>query len=149
MCGAKFLYLFFPGHHAMKKTSLEYRVPYADTDQMSVVYYANYLVYFERLRNELLRNLGFPYAEMEARGWQLPVVEAHCNYKKPARYDDLLVITGWLDDCEGAKLRVRCEIYRKDELLASGHTMHVCVLSATGKPTRVPAELKAHIDREK
>ena len=75
----------------MKKVTIEYRVPYADTDQMGVVYYGNYLTLFERARNELMRGSGFTYARMETEGGaMLPVVEAHVDYHAPARYDDLL-----------------------------------------------------------
>jgi acyl-CoA thioester hydrolase len=63
----------------MKKVSISYRVPYADTDQMGVVYYANYLVYFERLRNELVRAGGRSYRQWEEDGITLPVIEAHCD----------------------------------------------------------------------
>ena len=68
------------------------RVPYAHTDQMAMVYYANYFVYFEMARSELLREAGVAYPEMEKRGVLLPVVAAHCEYRKAARYDDLLSI---------------------------------------------------------
>ena len=62
---------------------MTYRVPYADTDQMGVVYYANHLEYFERVRNEVLREAKLPYTLFEDQGVMLPVVEAHCNYKQP------------------------------------------------------------------
>ena len=68
------------------------RVRYADTDQMGVVYYANYLVWFEVARTEWLRDGGWSYREMEADGIALPVIEAHCEYRQPARYDDEIEI---------------------------------------------------------
>src|SRR5262245_28192662 len=68
------------------------RVRYADTDQMGVVYYANYLVWFEVARTEWLREGGWSYREMEADGISLPVIEAHCEYRQPARYDDEIEI---------------------------------------------------------
>ena len=64
------------------------RVRYAETDQMGVVYYANYFVWFEVARADLLRSLGWTYREMEDAGVLLPVIEAHCEYRRPARYDD-------------------------------------------------------------
>ena len=64
------------------------RVRYAETDKMGVVYYANYLVWFEVGRADLLRSLGWTYREMESAGVSLPVIEAHCAYQRPARYDD-------------------------------------------------------------
>ena len=124
-------------------TILEYRVPYADTDQMGVVYYANYLVYFERCRNEMLRRLGHPYVQMEAQGCGLPVVEAHCDYQKPARYDDLLEIHGWVGEAIGARLQACCEVRRDGLLLAAGYTRHACVQIETQRPTRLPTEITA------
>jgi acyl-CoA thioester hydrolase len=128
--------------HGMQRSSISYRVPYADTDQMSVVYYANYLVYFERVRSEILRDIGFPYNVMEARGLMLPVIEAHCDYKTPAHYDDLLTISGWIDQAGGVRLRVACEVHRDDTLIASGHTVHACMRADTRKLTRLPDVLK-------
>ena len=126
----------------MVRHSIEYRVPYADTDKMGVVYYANYLVYFERLRTELLRHVGFSYAEMEAKGIMLPVIEALCLYKNPARYDDLLTISGWTEEARGPRLKIACEVAREGLTLVTGHTVHACV-NAAGRPIRVPEELKA------
>ena len=68
------------------------RVPYADVDQMKFVYYANYLVYFEMARTGLLRQAGMPYSELEERGVLLPVMAAHCAYRQPAHYEDLLSV---------------------------------------------------------
>lgn len=125
---------------------IDYRVPYGDTDQMAVVYYANYLVYFERVRNEMLRNLGVPYAELEAQGYQLPVRQAHCDYRKPARYDDLLTIRGSFRAPEpGVRVIASCEVRKQDELLASGFTEHVCIHTATGRPTKLPPSLLTRI----
>ncbi len=72
-----------------------YRVPYADTDQMGVVYYANFLVYFERVRNEILRDINYSYSDMGKNGFMLPVIEAHCEYGIPAKYDDYLILRYW------------------------------------------------------
>jgi len=74
------------------------RVRYAETDQMAVVYYANYFVWFEVGRTDLLRQSGWSYRELEAEGIGLPVIEAHCEYRQPARYDDELEVHsqgGW------------------------------------------------------
>ena len=126
----------------MKKTRLTYRVPYADTDKMGVVYYANYLVYFERIRNEMLRDSGSSYTEMEKRGILLPVIEAHCVYRIPALYDDILEIFGWCEGMEGARITIGCEIVRNGDLLASGHTIHAFLSAETGKPIRIPQDVK-------
>ena len=122
-------------------TSIEYRVPYADTDQMKVVYYANYFVYFERLRNELLRDTGYTYYKMEEDGLALPVIEAVCNYKSSAKYDDLLTISGWVSEIKGVRVTIRCEVRRGDELLVAGHTVHACIDMKTGRPCRVLKDL--------
>ncbi len=121
-----------------------YRVPYADTDMMGVVYYANYLEYFERCRNELMRALGLAYADMENGGLMLPVVEAHVNYRSSARYDDDLDIYGWVEEARGIRAKVRCVVMRGDEVLADGYTVHACIDSATRRPARLPPELLGH-----
>ncbi len=117
------------------------RVPYAHTDQMSMVYYANYLVYFEMARSEFLREVGMPYRDLEARGLLLPVVEAHCVYRRPARFEDLLDVVSRVVSLEGSRLRIEYEVQRDGETLASGYTVHACV-SPAGKVIRPPAELR-------
>ena len=88
------------------KATLQYRVPYADTDQMGYVYYANYFIYFERGRNELMRAMNFTYKELEDMGIGLPVIEAHSNYRSPARYDDLLTVEARLAEFKGLRIMV-------------------------------------------
>ena len=115
-----------------------HRVLYGDTDQMGVVYYANYLRFFEGARNEWIRALGIPYGEIEARGIMLPVYEASVQYLRPARYDDLLDIHLVVTHTR-VKIRFEYKVHRSrsDEVLALGHTVHVCV-GKDGKPTRAP-----------
>ena len=72
--------------------TFNYRIPYADTDKMGVVYHANYLKYFEMGRTELMRQIGFTYDDMEKQGFYFPVVNAQCNYHAPAHYDDLITV---------------------------------------------------------
>jgi acyl-CoA thioester hydrolase len=105
------------------------RVRYAETDQMSVVYHSNYLIWFEVGRVELLRQLGFSYREMEQDGINLPVVEAKCRYKHPACYDDELTIRTRLSQMRSSLLRFHYEVVRKSDgrLLAEGETAHVVV----------------------
>ena len=124
----------------MKKNTLIYRVPYADVDQMGFVYYANYLVYFERGRNELLRECGLPYRELEEQGIMLPVIEAHCEYKKSAYYDDELSIITCAEEVKGVRAKLSCEIYRGDQLLAHGYTWHVST-NPQGRPCRMSKSL--------
>lgn len=120
---------------------IEYRVPYADTDQMGVVYYANYLVYFERLRNQLMEDLGLPYSQLEKEGYGLPVIEARVCYREPARYDDRLEIFGWIAWMRRTRLRVECRVVRGDRLLAEGYTVHACLDLTRGRPSRMPEVL--------
>jgi acyl-CoA thioester hydrolase len=127
-----------------KRITLSYRVPYADTDQMHVVYYANYLTFFERGRNELMRACGITYRELEAGGSALPVLEAHVQYHAPATYDDLLEITAWCAEFKGVRLKICCEVRRGGKLLAEGYTVHAHVGIATLRPARpAPAFLAA------
>jgi len=119
------------------------RVRYAETDQMGVVYHANYLVWFEIGRTDLLRQLGWTYREMEAEGVQLPVIEAHCSYERPARYDDEIEIrtTGRL--VSPVRLEFEYEAIRRADgcLTARGRTMHAAV-TAAGRPCRLPARIR-------
>ncbi|MBO7720846.1 MAG: acyl-CoA thioesterase [Kiritimatiellae bacterium] len=132
----------------MHKTVIEYRVPYADTDQMGVVYYGNYLALFERARNELMRGCGYTYKECEAEGFMLPVVHAEVDYKSPARYDDLLEVTAWVRARKGVRLEIACEVRRKggDALLASGFTRHVFVTTGDFRPCPPPEKFLAAVE---
>lgn len=122
-----------------------YRVPYADTDMMGVVYYGNYLTLFERARNELMRATGPTYAQMERDGLMLPVIEAHVDYRAPARYDDELEIAAWLSEARGVRCKVCCAVLRGGETLATGWTVHACVDARTRRPARIPAWLAAKV----
>ena len=117
-----------------------YRVPYADTDQMQVVYYANYLEYFERSRTEMFRAVGMPYALIEEKGIILPVSEAHCKYMGSARYDDLLTLRSYVTEARGARLTIASEVLRGEELLVSG-SVTLCCINGEHKVTRLPAQL--------
>lgn len=113
------------------------RVRYGDTDQMGFAYYANYLRWFEIGRAEMLRSLGTSYREVEEEGRSLPVLEAWCRYREPARYDDELVIeTGVIERTRAAV----CFGYRvlRDPgamSLAAGYTEH-CFMDRDGRPAR-------------
>jgi acyl-CoA thioester hydrolase len=109
------------------------RVRYAETDQMGIVYYANYLVWFELGRVELLRSLGLAYSKLEAdHGCILPVIEARCRYRSPARYDDEILIETRPAMLRGTVLKFAYKIFRAPDqkgkeraLLAEGETVHV------------------------
>jgi acyl-CoA thioester hydrolase len=119
----------------------EIRVIYGDTDQMGVVYYANYLRYFEAGRNEFIRAKGMRYREFEATyRLLLPVVEAAVSYRMPARYDDLLAVETSLVEAKRASARFGYRILREGEVLATGHTVHACV-DPVGRVQRMPREL--------
>lgn len=131
---------------AKLNVSVSYRVPYADTDQMGFVYYGNYLTYFERARNELMRQSPLTYAEMERRGLGLPVSEAHVNYRSAAHYDDELTLVGRLVEAHHFRVRIECDVCRGDEVLATGYTVHVCMDLKTHRPMRLPEELVRLMD---
>lgn len=126
-----------------RKHSLAVRVFYGDTDQMGVVYYANYLRWFEMGRNEYLRAAGLPYSQLESAGFVLPVIEAHCKYIQPARYDDVVEIDAWVAKLGRVRVQFHYEIHGPGrlQLLATGHTVHACV-TPEGRPQRLPASLQ-------
>jgi acyl-CoA thioester hydrolase len=127
------------------------RVIYGDTDQMGMVYYANYLRYFEIARNEYLRTAGANYRTFEeTHGLVLPVVEAHASYRRSARYDDVLVIFAGVQPRGKASVRFEYEIHRAgadgapEEKLVSGHTIHACI-TRDGRVVRLPDDLRAAV----
>ena len=111
---------------------------------MRVVYYANYFVWFEVGRCELLRGLGRDYAELEATGIMLPVIEAHCDYRRSARYDDELTILTRGELLSPARVRFDYEVSRASDeaVVAVGRTVHAAV-DQRGRPVRLPAEVRA------
>lgn len=118
------------------------RVRYAETDKMGVVYYANYFVWFEVARADLLRSLGWSYREMEKAGVSLPVIDAQCQYHRSVRYDDELDIKVEGRLLSGVRIEFSYEVVRRDDrlLAASGRTVHAALDSA-GKPCRLPARI--------
>ena len=113
------------------------RVRYADTDQMGVVYYANYLVWFEIGRTEWLRDAGWNYRDMEETGVALPVIEAHCEYRQPARYDDEILVETRITRMNRRMLEFAYEIKAGTRKIAEGTTIHV-VTGPDGKPKSLP-----------
>lgn len=128
----------------MPTSSCHVRVRYAETDNMGVAYYANYFVWFEVGRCELLRSLGGSYRELEANGVMLPVVEAHCDFRAPARYDDDLDVATTGSLRSRARVAFRYEVRRQGDrtLLAVGQTVHAAT-DVSGRPRRLPQELRA------
>jgi acyl-CoA thioester hydrolase len=119
------------------------RVRYAETDKMGVVYYANYLVWFEVARADLLRSLGWTYREMEIAGISLPVIEAHCQYLRPARYDDEIDVKTKGRMLSPVRMEFEYHVIRKTDqtIAAHGKTVHAAV-DAAGKPCRLPARVR-------
>jgi len=131
----------------MRTTTTEVRVRYSETDQMGLVYNSHLLVYFEIGRVEYMRELGTPYADLEARGFLLPVVEAHCRYTGQARYDDLLEIVTWVDRLRPTRIDFRHQVRRKADSapVAEGHIVLACV-DRTMHPRRLPAEIREGVE---
>ena len=124
----------------MKDYEFSVRVRYAETDQMGVVYHGNYAQYFEMGRVEWLRNLGISYKWMEENGVMLPVVSLQLNYKKPARYDDLLRVKTIFKSQTSVKIEFDYEIYNaENHLLTTGYSMLVFVDMKTGRPMVPPS----------
>lgn len=123
----------------MKQHEINVRVRYSETDQMGVVYHGNYAQYFEMGRVEWLRNIGVSYKWMEENGIMLPVVSLNINYKKPARYDDLLIVKTIFKKQESVKIEFDYEIRNeKDELLTIANSTLVFVDMKTGRPVFPP-----------
>ena len=119
------------------------RVRYAETDKMGVVYYANYLVWFEVARAELLRSLGWSYREMELAGVTLPVIEASCTYQRPARYDDEIEVRTRGRMLSPVRMEFLYQVVRREDqtLSASGRTVHAAV-NPHGRPCRLPPRIR-------
>jgi acyl-CoA thioester hydrolase len=119
------------------------RVRYAETDKMGIVYYGHYFVWFEVGRTDLLRESGWSYREMELEGFALPVIEAHCAYREPARYDDELEVrtTGAL--LSPVRVQFSYEVVRTADAatLATGTTVHA-TLDRSGRPCRLPNRVR-------
>ncbi|HEY2435115.1 MAG TPA: thioesterase family protein [Vicinamibacterales bacterium] len=119
------------------------RVRYAETDKMGVVYYANYLVWFEVGRADLLRSLGWTYREMEAAGISLPVIEAHCTYQRPSRYDDAIEIRTEGRMLSPVRMEFTYDVLKAEDgsVAAQGRTVHAA-LDPQGRPCRLPARVR-------
>lgn len=128
----------------MFTTETKIRVRYAETDQMGVVYHSNFFPYFESARTESIRELGFTYADMERMGVIMPVVDVHCRYIRPARYDDLLTIRTTLKEMPlQHKIEFHHEVYNeKEEHLATAKITLYFVEAGTMKKTVMPKQLQ-------
>ena len=123
----------------MSSHQVEIRVRYSETDQMGVVYHGNYVPYFEIGRVEWLRNKGISYKSLEESGIALPIVSMTLNYKKSARYDDLLIVKTTFKKQSSVKIEFDCEIWsEKNELLTTAHFILVFLNLKTGRPMAPP-----------
>ncbi len=113
-------------------------VRYQETDQMGVVYHANYFVWFEVARTEMMKKNGFNYRELEERGVMLPVVDVSCKYHHPSKYDDHVIVRARIKEYKGIKINIEYEAIREQDgkLLATGETKHVWVNKEL-KPVRL------------
>ncbi len=125
----------------MKTHETEIRVRYQETDNMGVVYYANYLVWFEVARTEYLRSLGIAYRDLEEKGIYLIVASAGCQYKSPARYDDIVRVKTWISELRNTSLRFDYKLHVASRLVATGESIHVFT-NRSFKPMRIPEEVK-------
>jgi acyl-CoA thioester hydrolase len=123
------------------KTS--FRVTWADTDAAQVVHYSNYFKFFERAEEEFYRHLGFSFTDLHARGLWFPRVEAFCQYKKPARFGDLLEVEITIGELKEKSIRFEFNIFNKEEarLLAAGYIVALAADKQTGKATEIPEEI--------
>lgn len=122
------------------------RIRYKDTDRMGVVYYGNYLTFFEMGRTELMRHMGIPNSALETRGYVLPVVDVAVTYKGNVGYDETITISTTIS--KASRVRIRFDYRVTDEggrLLVTGHTIHAC-LDSSMKPTRLPEDVLALIE---
>ncbi len=122
----------------------EIRVRYIEIDQMGVVNNVNYFRWLEEGRVELLRNMGVPVIEIEKEGTFLMIVETHCNYMAPARYDELILLETWVSHVGTKSLRFDYQVIRSDrsQVITKAHTVHVCT-DKTGKSKPIPPGLKS------
>jgi acyl-CoA thioester hydrolase len=116
-----------PAATAPESDEILIRVRYAEVDRMGLLHHANYFVYFEMGRTELLRRRGISYRELEDRGHLLVIVDLGCRYRRPAYYDDELSLRTMVSRVTYVKIEHRYELRRNGELLAEGHTTLACV----------------------
>ena len=124
----------------MFSTETQIRVRYAETDQMGIVYHGNYIPYFESSRAEAIRELGYTYADMEKMGIIMPVVDVHCRYLRPAKYDDLLTVKTILKELPvHHKIEFHHEVYNEaEELLVTGKIILYFMEANRMKRTTMP-----------
>jgi acyl-CoA thioester hydrolase len=126
----------------MIQTRAQVTVRYAETDMMGIVYHGSYLPWFEVARTQLLKEQGFPYRQLEAEGYRIPVLDVAAKFLRPAFYDDTLTVVATIREKPLLRIRIDYEIFRGEELLVTGHTTHA-FCDKQGQPTRPPAAFVA------
>jgi acyl-CoA thioester hydrolase len=122
----------------MKISEKEIQVRYAETDQMGVVYHANYLVWMELGRTQLIEDLGFKYADMEREGIISPVIDIEISYKKPVRYGEIAKVKTWIEEYDGIRVLYGYQIYTEnEELSVTAISKHVCVKKDSFRPVSI------------
>ncbi len=126
--------------------TVDFRVRYAETDQMRFAHHASYIIWFEMARIELLRQNGFSYAQMEKDGHLLPVLEVKAKWFKPAFFDDQLRIITSFDNLNKARLHINYKVFRGETLICEGYTVHA-FMNKEGRPIRPPKEFLEKIGK--
>ncbi len=116
------------------------RILYAHTDVMGVVNNVRYLEFFEAGRNELMRSMGYPYPQLEAKNVALPLVDAHINFKTPARYDDMIRIVATLKEMPTVRIKIDYEIFVGERIVVTGYTTHSFLDLKKFRPVRPPED---------
>ncbi len=124
----------------MIKSEVQIRVLYAHTDNMGIVNNGRYFEFFEAGRNSLLRDIGYPYSELEKLNYGLPVIEAHAKYISTAGYDDIITVCSFLKQAPTVRVKIDYELYVGDKLIVTGYTIHSFIKLDILKPTRPPKE---------
>ena len=119
------------------------KVYYKDIDQMGIVYYSRYFEFFEEARTEMLSSIGLDYSNIEENGAMLPVIEAHCEYKKGATFSQDLIVKTYIRELPKIKIKFEYKICSagSDEILLTGYTVHACT-NLKGKPVKMPKYIR-------
>lgn len=133
----------------MIQSETQIRVCYGDTDQMGVVYYGNYARFYEIGRNDLIRNIGISYKELENRGIILPAHSMSVRYLLPARYDEVLTIRTIIKRIPKVKFEIHSEIYNEEQVLINSGVVNLAFVDAkTMRPCRIPDYLLQLIEKQ-
>ena len=119
------------------------KVYYKDIDQMGIVYYSRYFEFFEEARTEMLSSIGLDYSNIEENGAMLPVIEAHCEYKKGATFSQDIIVKTYIRELPKVKIKFEYKICPagSDEILLTGYTVHACT-NLKGKPVKMPKYIR-------